>query len=174
MFWYLVPGSPAVEAKQGDTPGAADVKQATTPSPAPASNLRPPITTHVLDVAVGKPGSGIDVALHLWTPNSASAGSSRADANEAHGFWAPVGNSVTNSDGRSGPLMTPSSHLQPGTYRITFHTAAYLARVHGNSEGSVFYPYAMVVFEVEPSQAGEHFHIPLLLAPYSFSTYRGS
>ncbi|KAG0618551.1 hypothetical protein M758_4G072800 [Ceratodon purpureus] len=168
--------SPAVEAKLGDTPAApsTDVKQAT-PGTGPASNLRPPITTHVLDVALGKPGSGIDVSLHLWTENSSSGGS-EANADESHGFWTPVGKSVTNNDGRSGPLMTPSNYLQPGKYRITFHTAAYLARVHGGekNEGSVFYPYAMVVFEVKPSQAGEHFHIPLLLAPYSFSTYRGS
>lgn len=172
-FGCLAPGSPAVEAKNGDT-SSTDVKEAA-PSTASASNLRPPITTHVLDVAVGKPGAGIDVSLHWWTENSSSGGS-QADADESRGYWAPVGNSVTNNDGRSGPLLPASNHLQPGKYRVTFDTAAYLARVHGGdkSERSVFYPYAMVVFEVTPSQAGEHFHIPLLLAPYSFSTYRGS
>ena len=159
-----------METKQVDPSS----KQAT-PSTAPASNLRPPITTHVLDVAIGKPGAGIDCSLHLWTQKPSAAGS-QTDADGSHGVWALVGNSVTNNDGRSGPLMTPSNHLQPGKYRMTFHTAPYLARVHGvdKSEGSVFYPYAQVVFEVKPSQSGEHFHIPLLLAPYSYSTYRGS
>ncbi|XP_024372429.1 uric acid degradation bifunctional protein TTL isoform X2 [Physcomitrium patens] len=141
----------------------AAVLSAPTPSTAPASNLRPPITTHVLDVALGKPGSNIDVSLHFLTENSIAEGD--------QGSWTLVGNSQTDNDGRSGPLMQPSNYLQPGTYRITFNTGAYLARLHGNSG---FYPCANVVFKVRPSQCAEHFHIPLLLAPYSYSTYRGS
>lgn len=161
----LAPGSGGDTQAVGpltNVPKAA-VLSAPTPSTAPASNLRPPITTHVLDVALGKPGSNIDVSLHFLTENSIAEGD--------QGSWTLVGNSQTDNDGRSGPLMQPSNYLQPGTYRITFNTGAYLARLHGNSG---FYPCANVVFKVRPSQCAEHFHIPLLLAPYSYSTYRGS
>lgn len=127
-------------------------------SSAPVSSLRPPITTHVLDVALGKPGAGIDVALDWWSDTASR--------------WSPVGRSVTNNDGRSGPLMPASNQLQPGQYRLTFNTGDYLTRVHGSH--AEFYPHVMVVFEIKASQASEHFHIPLLLAPYSYSTYRGS
>ncbi|KAG0570560.1 hypothetical protein KC19_6G170700 [Ceratodon purpureus] len=142
------------------------------PSSAPVSSLRPPITTHVLDVALGRPGSGIDVALHWWSDTS-HAGTLESDTVD-HGCWAPVGRSVTNKDGRSGPLMPASNHLQPGKYRLTFNTGDYMLRVHGGDKHEVFYPFVMVVFEVKPPQTSEHFHIPLLLAPYSYSTYRGS
>lgn len=73
--------------------------------------------------------------------------------------------------------MPTSNQLQPGKYQLTFNTGAYLGRVHGaDKQDSVagFYPYIVVVFDVKPSQASEHFHIPVLLAPYSYSTYRGS
>lgn len=144
------------------------------PATATVSSLRPPITTHVLDVALGKPGSGIDISLHWWTQTPESTGEV-VDV-EDRGFWTQVGKAVTNNDGRCGPLMPASNLLQPGKYRLTFHTAAYLARVHGGEkhEAGAFYPYIRVVFEVKPSQASEHFHIPVLLAPYSYSTYRGS
>lgn len=141
-------------------------------SSAPVSSLRPPITTHVLDVALGRPGSGVDVALHWWSETS-HAGILELDAID-HGCWSPVGRSVTNNDGRSGPLMPASNRLQPGKYRLTFNTGDYLTRVHGGDKHEVFYPHVMVVFEVKPSQASEHFHIPLLLAPYSYSTCRAS
>lgn len=141
-------------------------------SSAPVSSLRPPITTHVLDVALGRPGAGVDVALHWWSETSTHAGIDTID----YGCWSLVGRSVTNNDGRSGPLMPASNQLQPGKYRLTFNTGDYLTRVHGGDKKheAIFYPYVMVVFLVKPSQASEHFHIPLLLAPYSYSTYRGS
>lgn len=141
-------------------------------SSTPVSSLRPPITTHVLDVALGRPGSGVDVALHWWSETSHKS-ILELDTID-HGCWSPVGRSVTNNDGRSGPLMPGSNQLQPGKYRLTFNTGDYLTRVHAGVKHEVFYPYVMVVFEVKPSQASERFHIPLLLAPYSYSTYRGS
>lgn len=161
---------PATSLTSKDTEGIFATPK---PSSAPVSNLHPPFTTHVLDVALGRPGSGIDVALHWWSETS-HAGTLELHTID-HGCWATVGRSVTNNDGRSRPLMPASNQLlQPGKYRLTFNTGDYLTRVHGSDKHEVFYPFVLAVFEVRPSQASEHFHTPLLLAPYSYSTYRES
>ncbi|KAL3697039.1 hypothetical protein R1sor_011115 [Riccia sorocarpa] len=124
--------------------------------------IRPPITTHVLDVSLGKPGAGIDVKLE------------RCIAGEGeNSSWDLLGSSNTNSDGRCEPLMEISNHVQAGTYRLTFETGKYVERTHGEGK-AVFCPYVHVVFEVQPHQVSEHFHVPLLFAPYSYTTYRGS
>jgi hydroxyisourate hydrolase len=108
------------------------------------------ITTHVLDTSTGVPASGVPVALE----------SRRGDA------WQQVGSGVTDDDGRLAGLSPDG--VGPGTYRIRFDTAAYFAArgVRG------FYPEVTVVFEV--ANAGEHHHVPLLLSPFGYSTYRGS
>ena len=84
----------------------------------------------------------------------------------------PVGKGVTNADGRCPSLISSSSSspLIAGTYRITFETGPYLL----GTAGSTFYPEASIVFQVKESQTQEHFHIPLLLSPFGYSTYRGS
>ncbi len=156
---------------------SSEVIEKLNPATSTVANLRPPITTHVLDVTLGRPGSGIDVALHWWTQTSPSA-EKMSDGDE-NGFWVPLGKSVTNNDGRAGPLMPISNKIQPGIYRLTFNTGTYLTRTNSgvNQQEGVsrgFYPYVMIVFEVKPSQVSEHFHVPVLLSPYSFSTYRGS
>ena len=111
-----------------------------------------PVTTHVLDTARGRPAAGVPVSLE------AGAG---ADA------WKELGRGATNADGRAADLL-PGGTLQPGRYRLTFDTAAYF-----KAEGlQGFYPYVQVVFEIR--QAGEHYHVPLLLSPFGYSTYRGS
>jgi hydroxyisourate hydrolase len=108
------------------------------------------ITTHVLDTSAGVPASGVPVSLEA----------------RRGGDWQPVGNGVTDDDGRLVGLSPGDA--APGTYRIRFDTAAYFAArgVRG------FYPEVTVVFEV--SSAGEHHHVPLLLSPFGYSTYRGS
>lgn len=156
---------------------SSEVTEKLNPATSTVANLRPPITTHVLDVTLGKPGSGIDVALHWWTQTSPSA--EKISDGDENGFWVPLGKSVTNNDGRAGPLMPTSNKIQPGIYRLTFNTGTYLTRTNSsvNQQEGVsrgFYPYVMIVFEVKPSQVSEHFHVPVLLSPYSFSTYRGS
>ncbi|KAL3688599.1 hypothetical protein R1sor_014908 [Riccia sorocarpa] len=124
--------------------------------------IRPPITTHVLDVSLGKPGAGIDVKLE------------RCIAGEGeNSSWDLVGSSNTNSDGRCEQLMEISNHVEAGTYRLTFDTGKYVERTQGEGK-AVFYPYVHVVFVVQPHQVSEHFHVPLLFAPYSYTTYRGS
>ncbi|KAF5196039.1 5-hydroxyisourate hydrolase, partial [Thalictrum thalictroides] len=131
--------------------------------PSQVSNrTRPPITTHVLDVSRGSPAAGIEVQLEIWNgakppPFSGEAGS---------GFWIFRGSSITNADGRSGHLMDIQDNVDPGVYRISFNTGKY--------SPNGFFPYVSIVFEIKESQKAEHFHVPVLLSPFSFSTYRGS
>ena len=102
------------------------------------------ITTHVLDTAQGKPASGIPVRLELREP---------------HG-WTAVGGGVTDADGRLRTLV--KGPLRTGSYRLIFETRA----------RSAFFPEVSIAFEV--ADAGAHYHVPLLLSPFGYSTYRGS
>lgn len=110
------------------------------------------ITTHVLDTSTGKPAVGVSVVLEI---------------EESHNEWKELGRGVTNSDGRLRELATPGS-LKVGTYRLTFDTGAYFAA----RKVEAMYPRVRVIFTVQRST--EHYHMPLLLSPYGYSTYRGS
>jgi 5-hydroxyisourate hydrolase len=113
------------------------------------------ITTHVLDTAAGRPGRGIASAL------------ARAGDGTAGGAWQPVGAGTTDDDGRLRTL-TPAGPVAPGTYRIRFQTGAYFA-----AQGTAgFFPVVEIQFTVE--DGAQHYHVPLLLSPFAFSTYRGS
>jgi 5-hydroxyisourate hydrolase len=115
--------------------------------------MKSPITTHVLDVARGTPAVALKAILEVYT-----------SAKE----WKELGRGETNTDGRIPDLLSDGSKIAAGTYRLTFLTGPYFRSV--GSEG--LYPFVYVVFEVnEPSS---HYHIPLLLSPYGYSTYRGS
>ena len=111
-----------------------------------------PITTHVLDTARGKPADGVPIRLeHEGAPNE----------------WKEIGAGVTDADGRLRTL-TDGHTLARGNYRITFDTETYFRTQ--SREG--FYPRVCVTFVVhDPTQ---HFHVPLLLSPFGYSTYRGS
>jgi 5-hydroxyisourate hydrolase len=111
------------------------------------------ITTHVLDTMRGLPAMGIAVLLE------------RADAD---GTMQTVARGVTNSDGRILDLLPVDQALEPGTYRLSFDTGAYFTATA--VEG--FYPEVSVVFAAREGEA--HYHVPLLLSPYGYSTYRGS
>lgn len=126
------------------------------------TRTRPPITTHVLDVSRGSPATGVDVLLEKWADTQNRPTFKGADS----GSWVVQGSSTTDSDGRSGQLTNIIDDIDPGIYRISFNTEKY----NPNS----FFPYVSIVFEVQRSQTKQHFHVPLLLSPYSFSTYRGS
>lgn len=111
------------------------------------------ITTHVLDTSNGRPASGVPVVLE-----------SRSAGNE----WKTLGRGKTDADGRLANLLPARSPLEPGTYRLVFDVATYFrAR---NAEG--FYPEVAVVFTIR--DATQHYHVPLLLNPYGYTTYRGS
>lgn len=114
-------------------------------------NKRSPITTHILDVSLGKPASGVSCRLErLETANT----------------WSEVGKGLTNADGRVDTLM--AEPLTKGIYRIEFVTKPYFEQKKTRS----FYPSVTVQFEVV--NESEHYHVPLLLSPFGFSTYRGS
>lgn len=111
------------------------------------------ITTHVLDLARGRPAAGVPVALAFRGPS---------------GEWKEVGRGSTDAGGRLRGLLADGAPLAAGIYSLTFDTAAYF-RAQGTG---AFYPEVRVVFEVrDPAQ---HHHVPLLLSPYGYSTYRGS
>ena len=110
-----------------------------------------PITTHVLDTAAGRPAAGIDVRLSSL---------------DASGGWRDIGSGTTNGDGRVGDLLADT--LEPGEYRLRFETGAYFNRLGV----AAFYPHVDVTFSVaDPTQ---HYHVPILLNPFGYSTYRGS
>jgi 5-hydroxyisourate hydrolase len=111
------------------------------------------ITTHILDIAQGRPAQGVPVVLEFQT---------------AADVWQVMGNGVTDGDGRLRTLLPSDAPLTPGIYRLTFDTATYFA-AH-NSEG--FYPAVTVIFTIR--DAAQHYHVPLLLSPFGYSTYRGS
>ena len=110
------------------------------------------ITTHILDTARGCPAVGVAIALH------------RLEAD----VWQTVGQGVTDDDGRVSDLCPAGAALPAGTYRMHFATGEYFSALGGD----VFYPWADVVFSVDAS--GAHYHVPLLLSPFGYSTYRGS
>jgi 5-hydroxyisourate hydrolase len=110
------------------------------------------ITTHILDTSHGKPA--VDVPIILYQQN-------------ANG-WLQLGVGKTNQDGRIADLLADDMVLASGVYRLHFDTKAYF---NANNESS-FYPYVDIVFEI--TAAGEHYHVPLLLTAYGYSTYRGS
>jgi hydroxyisourate hydrolase len=118
----------------------------------------PPLTTHVLDTALGKPAEGLPIKLELAT----------GPLDGIHA-WVKLGAATTNSDGRISTSLIPSdASLLAATYRITFDTKTYF-----ESQGKApFYPEVAVVFTIPAPD--EHYHIPLLLSPFGYSTYRGS
>jgi 5-hydroxyisourate hydrolase len=111
------------------------------------------ITTHVLDTSQGRPASGVAVTLEIQT---------------TEGAWRLVGQGATDTDGRLQSLLADDATPATGTYRLTFDTGAYF-RAH-QREG--FYPHVSIVFDVR--DAAQHYHVPLLLNPFGYSTYRGS
>jgi 5-hydroxyisourate hydrolase len=108
------------------------------------------VTTHVLDTSLGRPAAGVPVRLEHLTG----------------GVPSPVAEGFTDADGRVRDLGPDD--LRTGTYRVVFGTGAYFARTGRRT----FYPEAAVIFLVE--DAGGHYHVPLVLSPFAYSTYRGS
>ena len=109
------------------------------------------ITTHVLDTSRGRPAAGLKVELHKKSGED----------------WKSIGASVTDENGRCGSLLGEAP-LAAGTYRLTFHADSYFKAHHVET----FYSEIPVIFEVR--DAREHYHVPLLLSPFGYSTYRGS
>jgi 5-hydroxyisourate hydrolase len=109
------------------------------------------ISTHVLDTMRGSPAAGLEVTL---------------SRREADGDWTVVGQAVTDADGRVRELA--DDEIDAGDYRLEFATQPYFAR----SGLSAFYPEVAVVFSVEDPTG--HVHVPLLLSPFGYTTYKGT
>lgn len=114
------------------------------------------LSTHVLDTARGRPAAGVPINLDFHRPTSGLSP------------WQELAKGVTNDDGRVKDFLPAGTRLEPGLYRMSFNTGAYFKAqgVRG------FYPYVEVVFEITATD--EHHHVPLLLSPFGYSTYRGS
>lgn len=110
-----------------------------------------PLTTHILDTATGRPARGVPVRLSALRD----------------GAWTDVAHGRTDDDGRL-PGLLPEGGLTAGVWRMHFDTDAYF----GAQGIAGFYPYAEVVFRVVDTAS--HHHVPLLLSPFGYSTYRGS
>jgi len=111
------------------------------------------ISTHILDTTRGKPAPAVPVRLHFREPA---------------GAWREMSSQQTDADGRCAQLLPETGSLLEGIYRITFDTAAYFS-----SQGiSGLYPFVEITFQVRGGES--HFHIPLLLNPNGYTTYRGS
>jgi 5-hydroxyisourate hydrolase len=111
------------------------------------------ISTHVLDTARGKPAAAVPVRL---------------DRQDPAGKWSSLAIGQTDPGGRCSQLLPESEPLREGVYRLTFDTASYFAASKQNG----LYPVVEITFRVGSGES--HFHIPLLLSPNGFTTYRGS
>jgi 5-hydroxyisourate hydrolase len=111
------------------------------------------ISTHILDTSLGKPAANVAVRL---------------ERHDNSGEWRVMASARTDQDGRCGELANNGEPIAPGVYRLTFDTAGYYAarETHG------LYPMVQITFSVRDGET--HFHIPLLLSPHGYTTYRGS
>jgi 5-hydroxyisourate hydrolase len=111
------------------------------------------ISTHVLDTALGKPAAGIPVRL---------------ERREKSGNWLLLASARTDQDGRCSQLLPDENVLSAGLFRLAFDTESYFAA----TKITALYPLVEVTFQVRDGEA--HFHIPLLLSPNGYTTYRGT
>ena len=109
------------------------------------------VTTHVLDTAKGKPAEGVKIILYQQHRND----------------WVPIANGITNKDGRIADLLKEDQRLPAGIYKMDFFTKEYFDKSGQKS----FHPVIPILFEIISE---EHYHIPLLLSPFGYTTYRGS
>lgn len=111
-----------------------------------------PLSVHVLNLENGLPSPGVNVTLEQHVGQN----------------WQMLSQGVTNEQGRIGELFPARQSLKAGEYRVVFKTGEYFKKAGRET----FFPEIPVIFEVK--NADQHYHIPLLLSPYGFSTYRGS
>ena len=109
------------------------------------------VTTHILDIAGGLPAQGITVILYAGENDS----------------WNELSRAISNQDGRVAGLMKDKSTLQAGIYKLRFETKDYF----DSRQIPTFYPFIEISFDLRDAQ---HYHVPLLLSPFGYSTYRGS
>ncbi|MGI9418398.1 MAG: hydroxyisourate hydrolase [Geminicoccaceae bacterium] len=113
------------------------------------------LTTHVLDTARGRPAAGLEIELYRID------GEQRSRLNSV----------ITNDDGRTDAPILPEDRFETGGYELLFHAGAYLARTQGDAETPRFLGDIPIRFGMAEAT---HYHVPLLLSPFGYSTYRGS
>lgn len=109
------------------------------------------ITTHILDTSLGKPAAGVNVVLESQAPEG----------------YQLLSRGMTDNNGRIMNLLPDERRLQPGVYRLIFDTKSYFFSIHTKS----FFPAIYIEFEITDDS---HYHVPLLLNPFGYATYRGS
>ena len=109
------------------------------------------ITTHVLDTSTGIPGKNISIRLQVFKNNN----------------WQTIAQGITNNDGRIPDLLPQQRNLKPDTYKMVFDTGSYYAKANTKT----FYPKVEIIFCTFDET---HYHVPLLVNPFGYSTYRGS
>ena len=114
------------------------------------------LTTHVLDTAIGRPAAGMKVDLY------------RID----RGQWMHIITTVTNADGRTDGPILPTEAFRTGQYELLFYAGDYFNRLRPPSDGPRFLDQIPLRFGID--NPDQHYHVPLLLSPFSYSTYRGS
>ncbi|UOQ83352.1 hydroxyisourate hydrolase [Gracilibacillus salinarum] len=114
------------------------------------------LTTHILDVANGKPGNGIEIDLYLWK------GEQRVLLKSV----------VTNQDGRVDQPLLMTEELEAGHYEFCFYTGAYFRQSQSDQQAPPFLETIPVRFYIH--NTAEHYHIPLIISPWSYQVYRGS
>ena len=115
------------------------------------------LTTHVLDIAMGRPAKGVEIDLHRMDSNSKVF---------------KIASGKTNNDGRLPEPIISGSDFYVGTYQITFHVEKYLKLNFKESTHKMFLRDIPIQFYIATNS--EHYHVPLLLSPFGYSTYRGS
>jgi 5-hydroxyisourate hydrolase len=114
------------------------------------------LSTHVLDTSRGAPAAGVELELHLL-----DAGDRRL-----------VTTAVTNVDGRTDAPLLAGDRIEPGSYELRFHAGAYFERLGVHLTDPPFLDIVVIRFGI--SDPAGNYHVPLLLSPYGYSTYRGS
>ncbi|MDQ6610268.1 MAG: hydroxyisourate hydrolase [Bacteroidota bacterium] len=109
------------------------------------------LTTHILDTSKGRPAEGVTIILYIGGNDK----------------WKEIARTKTNTDGRAAGAVNGDETLVEGIYKLRFETKDYF----DNAQVATFYPYVEIVFEIGNA---EHYHVPLLLNPFGYSTYRGS
>lgn len=115
------------------------------------------LTTHVLDTATGRPAAGVALALHAIGPDGAAT---------------LVAHRLTNADGRCDEPLLAGDAIKPGVYEIVFEIGDYFRKTGAALAEPAFLDRVPIRFGI--ADAGAHYHVPLLVSPYGFSTYRGS
>ena len=111
------------------------------------------ISTHVLDTSIGRPAEGVLIKLERNTPGAG---------------WTLIAEAVTDGTGRVGQLVPANDHLHMSSYRLRFDVETYFA----DQQKESFFPEVIVQFEIRDETS--HYHVPLLVSPYGYTTYRGS